>query len=275
MNRLELNPDASPRHAFGAELRKLRDGLGLTQDEMGERLSYSGTHMSAVETGRKPPTPRFARRIDQVFGTGSKFVDMFWDVRRTSLLHGFADYLAQEEQAVELRLFVLGIVPGLLQTPDYAEAITLGAVRRGSITREQADERLALLRQRQARLVGPPPPVLHAVLDESCIRRVVGGPGVMRAQLDSLLVFAELPNTVLQVAPYEMGEARSFDLPINLLTMRSGSAIAYSESSQQGYLQRDPDAVRPLMTAYHQLQVEALSQAASVAMIREVRRELQ
>ncbi|WP_245984671.1 helix-turn-helix domain-containing protein [Streptomyces tateyamensis] len=270
-----MNPETSPRHTFGAELRKLREGLGLTQEEMGRQLSYSGTHVSAVETGRKPPTPRFARRVDQVYETGSKFVDLFWDIRRTSLLHGFADYLAQEERAVELRVFELGIIPGLLQTPEYARAITDGAVRRGSITEDQARERLTVLAERQARLSEDPAPFVHAVLDESCLRRMVGGQNVMTAQLDRLIAFAELPYTVLQVAPYEMGEARSLDLPVYLLTQRNGTVLSYAESAQRGQVERDPDAVRPLLTAYHQLQVEALSQGASVALISKVRKELQ
>ncbi|MCX4744246.1 helix-turn-helix transcriptional regulator [Kitasatospora sp. NBC_01287] len=273
MNRLELDPNASPRAAFGAELRAAREEMGLTQEQLGVRLEYSSTHVSAVETGRKPPTPKFARRADQVFDSGTKFVDMFWDIRRTSLLQGFPDYLAHEARAVEFRLFELGIIPGLLQTPEYAAAITTGAVRRGSITQDQASERLAFLAERQARLTRHPAPLIHAVLDESCLHRVVGGRAVMAAQLDSLQAFAELPNTVFQVAPYEMGEARSFDLPINLLTLPDHSVAAYSESAQQGHLERDPDAVRPLLTAYHQLQVEALSQAASVALLRKVREE--
>jgi transcriptional regulator with XRE-family HTH domain len=275
MNRLELNPDASPRAAFGAQLRLAREALGLTQEQLGERIGYSGTHISAVETGRKPPTPRFARKVDFVFGSGEKFVDMFWDIQRTSMLYGFPDYLAHEERAVELRLFELGIVPGLLQTPEYAAAITGGAVRRGSITQDQADERLTIIAERQARLAAHPAPFVHAVMDESCLRRTVGGRAVMAAQLDRLLAFAELPRTVCQVAPYEMGEARSLDLPINLLTMRDGSVMAYGESALRGQVERDTDAVRPLLTAYHQLQVEALSQAASVALIGKVRRELQ
>ncbi|GAA2238063.1 helix-turn-helix transcriptional regulator [Kitasatospora cystarginea] len=275
MNRLELDPDASPRAAFGAQLRLSREEMGLTQDELGDRMEYSGTHVSAVETGRKPPTPRFARQADHVFGSGSKFVDMHWNIRRTSLLQGFPDYVAQEERAVELRVFELGIIPGLLQTPEYAEAITTGAVRRGSITQAQADERLNLLTARQRIITRQPTPLLHAVLDESCIRRRVGGPKAMGAQLDYLVALAELPNVVLQIAPYDIGEMRSFDLPVYLLTLPDRSVAAYSESAQQGHFERETDAVRPLLTAYHQLQVEALSQVASMALISKVRKELQ
>jgi hypothetical protein len=100
-------------------------------------------------------------------------------LQNTALLEGFPEYVRQEVRATEVRLFELGIVPGLLQTPEYAAAIATGAVRRGAITKQQADERLTLLAERQASLERIPPPFVHAVLDESCIRRPVGGSGVM------------------------------------------------------------------------------------------------
>jgi len=94
----------------------------------------------------------------------------------------------------------------------------------------------------------------------------------MNAQLARLLEFAEQPNTVLQVALFTMGERRPFDLPVTVLTMPDRSLMAYAESAQQGHLERESTSVLPLLTAYHQLQAEALSQAASVAMISKLRK---
>lgn len=94
----------------------------------------------------------------------------------------------------------------------------------------------------------------------------------MAAQLERLVEFAELPNTLLQVAPFEIGERRTFDLPVNLLTLPDRSVICYAESQAQGHLDRESTSVMPMLTAYHQLQAEALSQAASVAMISQLRK---
>lgn len=94
----------------------------------------------------------------------------------------------------------------------------------------------------------------------------------MAAQLERLIAFAELPNTVLQVTPYDLGERRPFDLPVRLVTLPDRSVVVYAESSIQGRLDRDSRVVQPMMTAYHQLQAEAPSQTASVAMITEVRK---
>jgi transcriptional regulator with XRE-family HTH domain len=274
VNRKELNPEESSRARFGQYLRTLRDERGWTQDELGERMGCSGTHISAVETGRRTPTPQFSRTADRVFGTGNRLERQSQAVRHTALLEGLPQYVAHETRALEIRLFELGIVPGLLQTPEYAAAIAAGAVRRGAITEQQADERLALLAQRQAALERVPTPMVYAVLDESCLRRPIGGTRVMAAQMQRLAAFAELPRTVLQVAPYELGESRSFDLPVYILTLPDRTLVSYAESAHQGRMERDIRFVQPLATAYHQLQVEALSQAASVSMIETVRKGL-
>ncbi|SCF92164.1 helix-turn-helix transcriptional regulator [Streptomyces sp. Ncost-T10-10d] len=275
MNRKELDPESSPEAAFGARIRSLREEHGWKQEELAERLGYSGTHVSAVETGRKMPTLRFSRNADQVFGTGETadtFERQYREIRHGSLLEGFPQYVGHEGRAVEIRLYNVGIIPGLLQTPEYARVLADSALRRGAIVPEQAAERVSFLAERQAALVRPRPPTMLVVMDESCIRRRVGGDEVMNAQLDRLLEFAELPNTVLQIAPYEMGERRPFDLPMNLLTLSDLSVMAYAESQMRGHLERDTTSVLPLLAAYHQLQAEALSQAASVAMINEARK---
>lgn len=269
MNRKELDPEKSPLDAFGQRLRSLRDERGWTQDELAERMRCSGTHISAVETGRRPPTSRFAARADRVFGTGDRLERQGRAARNTPWLEGFPEYVAQESSATEIRVFEVGIIPGLLQAPGYAEAITMGAVRRGAITEQQAEDRLRLLAKRQASLERAPAPFVFVVLDESCIRRPVGGVEGMKAQLKRLLAFAELPNTVLQVAPYDLGERRAFDLPVYILALSDRTAAAYAESAYEGRLERENRFVQPMLTAYHQLQAESLSQAASVSMIHE------
>lgn len=275
MNRRELNPDASPQAAYGARLRTLRESRGWTQDDLAARMEYSSVHISAVETGRKPPTLRFSRSADEVFGltgTAEAFERQYRQITHGALLEGFPEYVKYEGRAVEIRLYEIGIVPGLLQTPEYAWALAESAVRRDAITPEQAQERVSFLAKRQAALVRPHPPMVFVTMDESCIRRTVGGPTVMDAQLARLVEFAELPNTLLQVAPYDIGERRTFDLPVNLLTLSDRAVICYAESQAQGNLDREPTSVAPMLRAYHQLQAESLSQAASVAMIEQVRK---
>jgi transcriptional regulator with XRE-family HTH domain len=275
VNRKELNPEKSPEAAFGARLRSAREVRGWTQEELGERSGYSGQHISAIETGRKPPTLRFSRSTDVVFGvegTAESFERAWREVRHNSLLEGFPEYVKYEGRAAEIRLYEIGIIHGLLQTPEYARVLADSAVRRGVITDEQAAARVSFVVERQATLAQPRSPMVMVVLDESCIRRWVGGQQVMGAQLDRLVEFAELPNTVLQITPYGIGERRPFNYPMSLLTLSDLSVVAYAESQLRGHLERETTAVLPLLAAYHQLQAEALPQAASVALINEVRK---
>ncbi|MGS2589944.1 helix-turn-helix domain-containing protein [Streptomyces hebeiensis] len=278
MNRKELNPESSPEAAFGARVRSSREGRGWKQEDLAERMEYSSTHISAVETGRKMPTFRFARSADRAFGTGDSadtFERQWREIRHGSLLEGFPEYVGYEGRAVEIRLYEIGIIPGLLQTPDYARVLAESAVQRGAISPEQASERVSFLMERQEALERKRPPMVFVVMDESCVRRTVGGLDVMGAQLERLVEFAARPNTMLQMAPFDIGERRPFDLPVNLLTMADRSVVAYAESQAQGHLDREATSVLPILTAYHQLQAEALSQAASVAVIKEARKGIQ
>ncbi len=273
VNRKELDPESSPQAAFGARLRRLREERGWKQEELGDRMGYSGTHISAVETDRKMPTLRLARSADAAFGlvgTVGNFERQWREIQYGTLLEGFPEYVRHEGRAAEIRLYEVGVMPGLLQTPAYTKELVASEVKRGEISAEQADERISLVAERQAVLARTSAPLLFAVLDESCLRRPIGSPSVMRDQFARLLEIADLPNCVLQVAPFEMGVRRPFNLPVTILTLPDRSLMAYSESAQRGHLERDNRFVLPLLTAYHQLQAEAPSQAQSVAMIEQV-----
>lgn len=165
------------------------------------------------------------------------------------------------------------MVPGILQTERYATALTMRTVERGAITKEQGEERLMLVDERQRTLVREPPPLVFVVLDESSLRRPVGSAATMDDQLARLLEFASLPNAILQVAPFSMGDRRPLSLPLYILTLQNRSLMSYAESAQRGQLERDSASVVPLLTAYHQLQADALSQPESLAMISQLREE--
>ncbi|MFB7936349.1 helix-turn-helix transcriptional regulator [Streptomyces sp. NPDC056049] len=261
--------------AYGARLRRLREERGWTQEELAARTGYSSKHISGVEIGSRPSTLSFSGAVDRALGlAGSEdsFDRECRQVRHGVLLEGFPEYVAQERKAVEVRLFTIGVVPGLLQTPEYARTVTGGFVARGAATVHQADECVAYLMERQRILEQEAAPMIFVVMDESCLRRPVGGPDVMKAQLDHLVEFAQRPNTVVQVAPFGMGERRPLDLPLYILTLPDKSAIAYAESQSRGHLERESGAVSSLLTAYHQLAAESLSQADTVTMIQEARK---
>ncbi|MFE7136978.1 DUF5753 domain-containing protein [Streptomyces sp. NPDC057644] len=275
VNRKEVNPDGGPEAAYGARLRREREARGWKQDDLGARIGYTGRHVSGVELCHKSPTRKFSIAVDVAMGftgTADSFEREWRKIKHGVLLQGFPEYVALEGRAAEIRLFEVGVIPGLLQTREYAQALDNAAVARGVITPEQAEQRMALLIERQGALLRTGPPTLIAVLDESCIRRPVGGPAVMEAQLQHLIDFAAQAHTMLQIAPYSIGEHRPFNRAVNLLTLQDRSVVSYVESETQGHLDRELSSVIPVVRAYHQLQAVSLSQAETVDMIHEHRK---
>ncbi|WP_445401207.1 helix-turn-helix domain-containing protein [Streptomyces sp. LE64] len=276
VNIKDLNPDESPQAALGARLRQKRLDLGLKQKELARKLGYSPTQLSHTETGRKMATLRFVQKVDSHFGltdTSESFERQWREIKFGALLEGFPEYLGLEERASEIRLFEVGVIPGQLQTRGYAQALADAAVERGEITPEKAAERIEHLIRRQNALNRTTPPLICAVLDESCIRRPVGDdPKIMQDQLAHLIRFARLPHTSFQIAPYSMGARRPFDRLVSLLTLPDRSVVSYVESQAQGQLDRELSSVLPRVRNYHLLQTESASQAESVAMIEQLRK---
>ncbi|MFF7588720.1 Scr1 family TA system antitoxin-like transcriptional regulator [Kitasatospora purpeofusca] len=274
MNRKKLDPQSSPRAAFGLRLRTSREALKLTQGQLGHLIGYSDTHISAVETALKSPTLEFARRCDEALGLEGTLETMWWGLKATALLDGFPEHAAQESRAARIRVFEANIIPGLLQTIPYAAALASAAVRRGRITKIQADERLKFLSNRQRLLARSEAPLFHAVLDESCIRRPIGGPEVMKEQLAHLEDVSASSRIIIQLSPFGLGEEAPFRVSMTLLSFADRTVVGYSESLERGYVVRTPGTVAAWEEDYHRLQVEALSKRASQEMIRKAREDL-
>ncbi|MFE2111722.1 helix-turn-helix domain-containing protein [Kitasatospora sp. NPDC059463] len=274
MRETELDPATSPLAAFGVQLRRSRKAAGLSQVQLGQLTNLSDSQVSNLERGTRTPTLDWVRVADQVLDTGGTLELMYWSLNGPALLEGFPEYVAHEAKAVELRQFELGVIPGLFQTRAYAETMAAADVRRGVITEEAAEGRVSYLLTRQQRLTGPNSPFVHAVLDESCLRRIVGGSRVMREQLEHLAELADRPRTIIQVAPFSMGERRTLALPVVLLTMADRSMLGYTESQERGFLTRESQTVTLWARDYDRLQVGSSSDVASLEVIRAARKDL-
>lgn len=237
-------------------------------------MGYSNTLLSYIERAKRPPTRKFAVKADTVLDSGETFFHLWRAIVRAGLLEGFPEFADAEARCRRLRAFALTVVTGLFQVPDYAEALAWAAVQRGAITQAEAEERLEFLAARQRLLEQKSPPVIHTVLDESCLARPVGGPGVMCKQYDHLAELAARPNITIQVAPFNLGENLPFTLPVILLDLPDGSVVGYAESQARGHLERSRKTVTAWEREYDQLLVEALPKAASLALIHKARKEL-
>ncbi|QKW18851.1 helix-turn-helix transcriptional regulator [Kitasatospora sp. NA04385] len=272
MNKRELDPEASPADGIGALLRTSREQREWTQEHLASLVGCTSSYISAVEHGRRKPSQQVATALDRAFGSGEQFVRGRSTASQHALFEGFPELVRNEAKATAIRVFEVSIIPSLLRTHDYERAYQAGPVLRGVATQEQADERSEALFQRQRALERTPAPFYHAVIDEAALRRPVGGLDVMVTQLRHLEAVAARPRFRIQVTPFSLPEARSFALPVVLLTMPNRSVIGYGETQKRGYLERDLETLEEWLVEYDYLQGEALSQAASIEFIRGVRR---
>ena len=180
---------ASPLALFGAELRHYRTAAGLSQEQLGDQIGYSAALVGAVETARRMPTEDFTARCDLVdeLDTGGALLRLRAHLR--DQLHRqvwppwFREWPSIEREALSLRTWELALIPGLLQTADYARAILRGV--RPDDTDEENEQQVDARIERQQILARQDPPMLWAIMDEGALHRPVGGRKSMRSQLDA------------------------------------------------------------------------------------------
>jgi transcriptional regulator with XRE-family HTH domain len=211
----EVPDTSSPtvrRRELGAQLRALRTEKGWTVEQVAERLLMSSSKVSRLETGQRGANARDIRDLSDLYGLDDEQRQRLIDLAKAGKQHPwwhplslpYSTYVGLEADAVSIRDFGLGVMPGLLQTPDYASAV-LQAI----VPPHRPDEIELLVEGRTARqqrvLTAEDPPQFYAILDASVLHRVVGGSAIMRAQLRRLVELSELPNITVKVVPYEAG----------------------------------------------------------------------
>ncbi|WP_231157444.1 helix-turn-helix transcriptional regulator [Streptomyces sp. CNZ748] len=257
---------------FGARVRRLRTAAGLTQAELGALTHVVSTRITQIEraSGAKP-TLELARALDAALGADDLLVELWPYVNREAFPDWSRKFMEYSERAVAIRQYAAHVVPGLLQTEDYARAVL--KVGRTLSGEEQLRERLALRMGRQERLSAPDRPELWVVLDEAVLRRPVGGLPVMRDQLARLLACGAEPHITVQVLPFDQGEHEVMGGSLTVLTMPDGREIAYTEGAHYGQLVEEPDEVASLALTYDRLRAAALPPIMSLDMIRSVRED--
>ena len=215
------------RRRLALELRRLRETAKLTCEDVAERLECSASKISRVETGRVSVSPRDVRDMLQIYGVPEDQRDSLVQLARESRQKGwwhaygdsvqphFGTYLGLESAASEIRIYEVNLIPGLLQTEEYARAV----ISAGMVDKPRADiERSVALRMERQQVARTIMPKVWAVLDEAALRRQVGGPEVMRIQLEHLREVGSLRNVSLQVIPFGGGAHPAMGRPFVILS---------------------------------------------------------
>jgi len=268
------------RRELGALLRTLRTEQGLTVEQVAEHLLCSPSKVSRMETGHRTATPRDVRDLCGLYGVGDPVErDRMMQLARESRLQGwwqsydlqYSTYVGLEADAISIHCFQSAVIPGLLQTPDYARAGHDVAIPR--LPDAQIDHAIEAKLTRQRILTKENPPDFAAVIDESALRRVTGSPLIMAEQLDKLLQSTELPNATIQVLPFDAGTHPALESNFNILELPDPATdVIFVEGlSGSTYLERDAD-LEIYRRVFTHLRSLALSSADTIELVREVLR---
>lgn len=265
-------------------LREWRKSKGATQDDVAKQLRWSVPKLSRYERADTVAGPAEIIAIGTVLHIDEEerdrlvrlamasFESGWWSAYSSEVVRGdFEDYLEVEAAATTLRSFEIHLVPGLLQTAEYYDAILREDVR--TVDDELARARSQLRRDRQSRLDREDSPLTyHAIMHESALQLPIGSPAVMRDQLDFLLARSALGNVTVQVLPIDTGAYPGIGTAYHLVTFGPDHAEGvYLENLHDGLYVEEDEEIEVYTLAFEQLERRALPPDASADRIAEIR----
>jgi transcriptional regulator with XRE-family HTH domain len=275
---------ASPvvrQRELGARLRGLRNEKGLTVEEVAAQLLCSTTKISRLETAARRPSLRDVRDLCALYevneATSVELMGIAREARQPGWWSEYEDLdldplIGLEQDAAIITCYSMSYIPGLLQTEEYAQGIiqTVAPKMEAKIVHQRTEARM----RRQQLLERDNPPQLEVLLDEVVLRRGVGGPPVMAAQLEKVLKAARSGQAIVQVIPFSAGAYTAMDGYFMLLEFHGDSElrpVVFIEGlSDNKYLERKDDIARYRETIDY-LRARSLDQHNSIKLITNVR----
>ena len=272
------------RRRLGMELRRLREQAGLTIEQVANALECSDSKISRIENGQVSAAPRDVRDMLILFGVGGgqqeELVQIAREARQKGWWSSYEDraitaLIGFEAAATSIRTYEVSLVPGLLQTVEYARAVTRAV--RPTLRPGEVNHRVAVRTARQAHLPEDDPPELWVVLDEAALRRPVGGPSVMSGQVLHLLEATALPNVTLQVLPFDTGEHAGMDGSFTIYGFAdpADKDVVYLENAISDLYVERPEDVRRYAMLFNHLRAAALKPGDSSAFMADLLKELE
>jgi len=283
----ELRGPTVLRMILGSQLRRLREAAGVTPDQAAWELRASRSKISRMEHGRVKFKDRDVADLLTLYGVTEEKLRArmlasardanapgWWSKYGDLLPDWFEEYLGLEGAASVIRTFELQFVHGLFQTEAYARAVTL--LGRKTAPAGEIDRRVSLRIKRQDILASPEPPQVWSVMDESVLRRPVGGRAVMRAQLNRLAEMARLPQVTIQVIPFGGGGHAAAGGSFTLLRFAEPELpdIVYIEQLTSALYLDDRQDIDHYLEVMNDLSTEALTPDRTTQFIAEITREI-
>ncbi|WP_328739155.1 helix-turn-helix domain-containing protein [Streptomyces erythrochromogenes] len=250
---------------FGRQLKRFREWAELERPELGSRTGYSASTIAAFEQGRRIPPPKFIDQADELLGARGMLMDMKEEIERVRYPAFFRGAAKLEKEAVELHVYAVQAVPGLLQTAEYARAVF--AMWLPLLDEATIEERVTARLARQDIFSRTPLPTISFVIEESMLRRPLGGRDVMRGQLEQILLAGQRRNVAIQVMPTALEEHAGLGGSFTLIETREGRRMAYVEAHQDSRLYSERKSVREFEERYGLLRAQALTPRESLDVI--------
>ncbi|WP_326643301.1 helix-turn-helix domain-containing protein [Streptosporangium sp. NBC_01755] len=275
------------RILLGAQLRRLRVAKEITREQAGYAIRASHAKISRLELGRVGFKERDVADLLTMYGVTdteerASLLTLARQANAPGWWHKYGDllpswfevYVGLEEAASTVRTYEVQFIPGLLQSPEYARAVIM--LVHGGASAGEVDRRVSLRMARQKRLTRPDAPTLWAVMDEAVLRRPIGGPQVLRAQIDHLLEIIELPNVKLQIMPFDRGGHAAAGGPFSILRFpgRDLPDVVYLEQLTSALYLDKLDEIDHYIQVMDRLCIQAYSLAESKRFLGDLREEL-
>ncbi|MBT8224983.1 MAG: helix-turn-helix domain-containing protein [Dactylosporangium sp.] len=250
--------------------------MGVTIDQVAAHLECSASKISRIETGHTSVTPRDVYVILTMYGISTAEIDelvgIAREAREKGWWHRFGDvltstYVGLEAGADQICSYEAQVIPGLLQTSDYARAMLMAV--RSDLSEGEVHRRVHVRSWRQSLLTQDEPIDFRVVLDEAALRRPVGGAAVMHQQLRYLILMARRPNVVLQVLPFACGAHPGMDGTFTILRYEesTGQSVVFTDNAVGGTLLEKDEELQRYAFVFGLIQACSLTPDESIAMI--------
>ncbi|WP_432194779.1 helix-turn-helix domain-containing protein [Streptomyces sp. bgisy027] len=249
----------------GRQLKLRREAVGMRAGKFGEAVGYGEDMIYKLESGKRIPRPEFLDKADEVLGAGGLLSAMKEDVEKVRYPKKVRDLAGMEAKAVELLSYGNHNLHGLLQTEEYAWALL--RTRRPVPPEDQLEQAVAARMARKSIYKRSPVPELSFVLEETALRRPVGGKMVWRQQLEHLLEVAQLRNVEIQVMPMDRWDHPGMGGRVQVLKFWDGTAVGRMDDEFSGRPVSDPRQLRILELRYGIIRAEALTAHESLAFV--------
>ena len=274
------------RMVLGGQLRRLREAADISRRDAGYTIRASESKISRMELGRVSFKERDVADLLTLYGVADKaergmFLELvrqsgqpgWWNRYSDLIPNWFQDYVGLEEAAARIQTFEVQFVPGLLQTETYARAIVTYGLAGAS--HDEVERRVSLRMQRQKILTRTKPPQLWALVDESVLYRPIGGPQVLREQLEHLFEITKTPHVSLQIVPMKFS-GYTVEGAFSLMRFAEHDLpdIVYVEHLGGGLYLDKREEVEPYRQVVHRLTVNAETPEQSRQILRKRLAEL-